>query len=71
MGRRNPRDNRPRHRCPKCRSANIYKRSLVLKWGNSSKKKGKCAIDDTEKDSDIKKYRCINCKNEFDTALIE
>lgn len=68
---RRPRDGRPRNRCPECHSANIYKRSLASKWTKNSRKRRKYVIDTGESDGELKKYRCIDCKNEFDIALVE
>jgi hypothetical protein len=62
---------RQRHRCPKCRSNNIYKRSSCPKYTEISRKKGRHDIGIEANSSTPKKYRCINCKNEFDVPIIE
>jgi len=68
---RKPRDKRPRHRCPECHSANIYKRFWVSKWTKNSRRRGKYVVNPGEPYDKLTKYRCIVCKNEFDIALVE
>ena len=64
-------EKRPRHRCPKCRSTNIYKRSLNYNWIKNSRKRGKHTDIENDSDDIIKKYLCNRCKSEFDTAIVE
>ena len=64
-------EKRPRHRCPKCRSTNIYKRTCNYNWIKNSKKRGRHIDIDGGSDNIIKKYLCIRCKNEFDKAVVE
>ena len=64
-----PRDRRPRHRCPECHSSNIYKRTFISTLVKPAK--GRYAIDIGESSSIFKKYRCINCKKEFEIAFVE
>lgn len=70
MGYKKMGDKRPRHRCPECRSTNIYKRSCNYNWIKHSRKKGRHTGNDDENDI-IKKYLCNRCRNEFDIALVE
>lgn len=63
--------NRPRHRCPKCRSTNIYKRTCNYNWFKNSKKRGRHKDIENDSDNIIKKYLCSRCKNEFDIAIVE
>ncbi len=63
-------DVRPRHRCPKCKSSNIYKRTLSPIYTEKSKKKGRHKIGKDLCDGASKKYRCVACRNEFDIPLV-
>jgi len=65
-------NDRKRHKCPACQSVNLYKRSWSTVWAKKSKMKDKYdkdMINALEKKT--KKYRCMNCKNEFDSPLNE
>jgi hypothetical protein len=56
---------RPRHRCPGCKSNNIYRRTMSQKDTEKSKKKGRYKFGEVVSDSVPKKYRCISCRNEL------
>jgi ribosomal protein L37AE/L43A len=62
---------RPRHRCPKCKSNNIYKRVLSPIYTEKSKKKGRHKIGEMVERDTSKKYRCVACRNEFDVPVVE
>jgi hypothetical protein len=66
---------RPRHRCPKCKSNNIYKRISCPMYTEKSKQRGRHKIVEVIGSKvffDLsKKYRCVACRNEFDVPIIE
>ena len=62
--------NRPRHRCPECRSTDIYKRSCNYYRIKNSKKRGR-RTDAKDENDIVKKYLCNRCRNEFDIAIID
>ena len=61
---------RKRRRCPVCQSINLYKRSWATLWQKKSKMKDKYDKKMIKAlESKTKKYRCMNCKSEFDAPL--
>ncbi len=71
-------NNRPKRRCPDCGSTNIYKRSRDSIISSKCKKVYKEKIYvctqgcvQNGENGGIKKYRCVSCKKEFDSPLIQ
>lgn len=62
---------RPRHRCPECKSNNIYKRTLSYLYTEKSKKRFKRKIGYVMDGSKFNKYRCIYCGKRFDIPIVE
>ena len=62
---------RRRHRCPECKSNNIYRRTFSYAYTEKSKKKGRRKIGDVRDVDAFKKYRCIACGNRFDIPIVE
>jgi len=59
-----------RLRCPTCNSGDLYKRIWSEVWKKKSRMKDKYdnnTIDVFKRKA--RKYRCLNCKNEFDIPL--